>query len=161
MPPNAALVFDIEVIEIKDGAKPQNVFKEVDMDNNKKLTKEEVILGKNSIVPVQYGTRLIQEISTVRYCTYTEKFCNFCTRLVQVHCKFITSTKYSFSVGISNKKTLQFQHKSSISTITSRVWVQYKWSRSINKYNTSINIQEKSSASKNRYSTNAVQVLFK
>jgi len=42
VPPNAALVFDIEIVEIKDGAKPQNVFKEVDMDNNKKLTKEEV-----------------------------------------------------------------------------------------------------------------------
>lgn len=42
MPQNATLIFDVELLEIKDGAKPQNVFKEADADGNKKLTKEEV-----------------------------------------------------------------------------------------------------------------------
>jgi len=43
-PGNSPLLFSVHVIEIREGGKPPNVFKEVDVDGNKKLTKEEVAI---------------------------------------------------------------------------------------------------------------------
>jgi len=42
IPGNATLIFEIQLLDIKDGAKPPNVFKEVDTNGDKKLSKDEV-----------------------------------------------------------------------------------------------------------------------
>ncbi|XP_064598050.1 uncharacterized protein LOC135464554 [Liolophura sinensis] len=42
IPGGATLIFDVELLSIGDGPKPQNVFKEIDADNDKKLSKDEI-----------------------------------------------------------------------------------------------------------------------
>ncbi|RUS70856.1 hypothetical protein EGW08_021384 [Elysia chlorotica] len=42
IPPNAGLTFEVELIDIKDGQAPPNVFKEIDSNEDKFLSQEEV-----------------------------------------------------------------------------------------------------------------------
>jgi len=42
IPPNSDLSFDVELLEIKDGVPPPNVFKEIDIDDDKQLSQDEV-----------------------------------------------------------------------------------------------------------------------
>lgn len=42
IPPKSSLTFEVELLEIKDGAPPQNVFKEIDANADKQLSHEEV-----------------------------------------------------------------------------------------------------------------------
>lgn len=42
IPPNAGLTFEVELLEIKDGEVPPNVFKEIDVDGDKMLSRDEV-----------------------------------------------------------------------------------------------------------------------
>ena len=42
IPPKASLTFEVELLDIKDGVPPQNVFKEIDADEDNKLSQEEV-----------------------------------------------------------------------------------------------------------------------
>lgn len=42
IPPKSTLVFEVEILKIEDGPKPVNVFKEIDADNDGKLTRKEV-----------------------------------------------------------------------------------------------------------------------
>ncbi|KAK3802340.1 hypothetical protein RRG08_034488 [Elysia crispata] len=42
IPPNAGLTFEVELIEIKDGQAPPNVFKEIDENEDQFLSQEEV-----------------------------------------------------------------------------------------------------------------------
>ena len=42
IPPNSTLIFDCELVKIDDGPKPANVFREIDTDGNKELSKDEV-----------------------------------------------------------------------------------------------------------------------
>ncbi|XP_005099972.1 FK506-binding protein 2 [Aplysia californica] len=42
IPPNAGLSFEVELLEIKDGVPPPNVFKEIDVDGDKMLSADEV-----------------------------------------------------------------------------------------------------------------------
>ncbi|KAI8761216.1 uncharacterized protein LOC106070685 [Biomphalaria glabrata] len=42
IPPKASLTFEVELISLKDGQAPPNVFKEIDVDGDKFLSQEEV-----------------------------------------------------------------------------------------------------------------------
>lgn len=42
IPPRSTLIFEIEVIKVEDGPKPINVFKEIDTDNDNRLSRKEV-----------------------------------------------------------------------------------------------------------------------
>lgn len=42
IPPKSTLVFEIEVLGIEDGPKPLNVFKEIDTDNDNRLSRKEM-----------------------------------------------------------------------------------------------------------------------
>ncbi|XP_035223938.1 FK506-binding protein 2-like [Stegodyphus dumicola] len=42
IPPKATLIFEVELLEIEDGPAPVNVFKEIDIDNDKQLSREEI-----------------------------------------------------------------------------------------------------------------------
>lgn len=42
IPPNSGLTFDVELVGIEDGEIPPNVFKEIDTNNDKMLSQEEV-----------------------------------------------------------------------------------------------------------------------
>lgn len=44
IPGGATLIFDVELVSIRDGPKPQNIFKEIDADDDKLLSKDEVML---------------------------------------------------------------------------------------------------------------------
>lgn len=42
IPPNSTLTFEIEVLKIEDGPKPTNVFKEIDVNKDNRLSQREV-----------------------------------------------------------------------------------------------------------------------
>lgn len=42
IPPRSTLIFDIEIVDIQDGPKPVNVFKEIDADGDNRLSRKEV-----------------------------------------------------------------------------------------------------------------------
>jgi FKBP-type peptidyl-prolyl cis-trans isomerase (trigger factor) len=42
IPPNAGLTFEVDLLEVTDGEKPPNVFKEIDSDGDMKLSQDEV-----------------------------------------------------------------------------------------------------------------------
>lgn len=42
IPPGSTLTFDIEIIKVEDGPKPLNVFKEIDTDNDERLSRKEM-----------------------------------------------------------------------------------------------------------------------
>ncbi|XP_076441261.1 uncharacterized protein LOC143280484 [Babylonia areolata] len=42
IPPKSSLTFEVELLDIKDGTPPQNIFKEIDADEDKLLSKEEI-----------------------------------------------------------------------------------------------------------------------
>lgn len=42
IPPQSTLIFDIEIVDIQDGPKPVNVFKEIDADGDNRLSRKEV-----------------------------------------------------------------------------------------------------------------------
>lgn len=42
IPPNAGLTFVVELVGLKEGTPPPNVFKEIDTDNDKQLSQDEV-----------------------------------------------------------------------------------------------------------------------
>ena len=42
IPANATLVFDVELLDIQDGPKPENIFKKIDSDKDNQLSREEV-----------------------------------------------------------------------------------------------------------------------
>lgn len=42
IPPGSSLTFEVELLEIKEGVPPQNIFKEIDSDGDKKLSKKEI-----------------------------------------------------------------------------------------------------------------------
>ncbi|XP_052081079.1 FK506-binding protein-like [Mytilus californianus] len=44
IPPNANLMFEIELLQVHDGPKPPNVFGMIDIDNDKFLTRDELIM---------------------------------------------------------------------------------------------------------------------
>ena len=66
IPPNASLTFEVELLSIKDGQPPSNIFKEIDTDQNDLLSREEVqwILKSLSLILLQnyriYHARQIQ-----------------------------------------------------------------------------------------------------
>lgn len=44
IPPSSTLVFDIELLDIKNGPRSHDSFKEMDVNNDWKLSKEEVLM---------------------------------------------------------------------------------------------------------------------
>lgn len=42
IPPRSTLIFEIEVISVEDGPKPNNVFKDIDTDNDNRLSRKEI-----------------------------------------------------------------------------------------------------------------------
>ena len=44
IPPKSSLTFEVELLDIKDGNAPPNVFKEIDSNEDKFLSQEEVII---------------------------------------------------------------------------------------------------------------------
>ena len=42
IPPGATLVFEVELLAIEDGEPPKNIFKEIDVDGDNRLSKDEV-----------------------------------------------------------------------------------------------------------------------
>nr|UTK45788.1 FK506-binding protein 2-like protein [Crepidula fornicata] len=42
IPPDASLTFEVELVKIEDGMSPQNIFKQIDVDSDDLLSKEEV-----------------------------------------------------------------------------------------------------------------------
>lgn len=42
IPPKSTLVFEIEVLKVETGPKPVNVFREIDADNDNRLSRKEV-----------------------------------------------------------------------------------------------------------------------
>lgn len=42
IPANSTLIFEVEIVKIEDGPNPVNVFKEIDSDNDGKLSRKEV-----------------------------------------------------------------------------------------------------------------------
>lgn len=57
IPPKSTLVFDIEILKIESGPKPMNVFKEIDTDNDQRLSRKEVgeFLRKQLAANNQHG----------------------------------------------------------------------------------------------------------
>lgn len=45
IPPNSALVFDIEVLDIQNGPRSHESFREMDLNDDWKLSRQEVRLG--------------------------------------------------------------------------------------------------------------------
>lgn len=45
IPGGATLVFDVELMEIQEGQKTQNVFKDIDLDNDNLLSQDEVCIS--------------------------------------------------------------------------------------------------------------------
>jgi FK506-binding protein 14 len=43
IPPKATLKFEVECLKIEDGESPSNIFKEIDVDNDNQLSREEVM----------------------------------------------------------------------------------------------------------------------
>ncbi|XP_041374470.1 FK506-binding protein 2-like isoform X2 [Gigantopelta aegis] len=43
IPPGATLVFEVELLSIEDGDPPKNIFKEIDVDGDNRLSKDEVV----------------------------------------------------------------------------------------------------------------------
>lgn len=42
IPPKATLIFEVELLDVQDGPKPENIFKKIDTDEDNKLSREEV-----------------------------------------------------------------------------------------------------------------------
>lgn len=42
IPPNSTLVFEVECVQVEDGPAPVNVFKEIDVNGDKQLTRDEL-----------------------------------------------------------------------------------------------------------------------
>ena len=42
IPPSSTLHFDVELVQVADGEVPPNVFKEIDIDGDQHLTRDEV-----------------------------------------------------------------------------------------------------------------------
>lgn len=42
IPANSTLIFEVEILKIEDGPNPANVFKEIDVDQDGKLSRKEV-----------------------------------------------------------------------------------------------------------------------
>ena len=51
IPPKSSLTFEVELLNIKDGASPPNVFKEIDSNEDKFLSQEEVSAQMPLLVP--------------------------------------------------------------------------------------------------------------
>lgn len=45
IPPKATLIFEVELLDVQDGPKPENIFKKIDTDEDNKLSREEVRLS--------------------------------------------------------------------------------------------------------------------
>lgn len=43
IPPKATLIFEVELLDVQDGPKPENIFKKIDTDEDNKLSREEVL----------------------------------------------------------------------------------------------------------------------
>jgi len=63
IPPNSNLVFEIEMLQIHDGPKPPNVFKMIDIDSDKMLTRDEVC------------TKIFHCNIMILKCSYLFRFC--------------------------------------------------------------------------------------
>jgi hypothetical protein len=44
IPPKATLIFEVECLNIEEGPTPVNVFKEIDVNDDNQLSREEVIV---------------------------------------------------------------------------------------------------------------------
>nr|XP_022323836.1 FK506-binding protein 2-like isoform X1 [Crassostrea virginica] len=42
IPPKATLIFEVELLDVQDGPKPENIFKKIDTDEDNKLSREEI-----------------------------------------------------------------------------------------------------------------------
>ncbi|XP_062589996.1 uncharacterized protein LOC134251605 isoform X1 [Saccostrea cucullata] len=42
IPPKATLIFEVELLDIQDGPKPENIFKKIDTDEDNRLSREEI-----------------------------------------------------------------------------------------------------------------------
>lgn len=42
IPPKSTLIFEVELLDVQDGPKPENIFKKIDTDEDNKLSREEV-----------------------------------------------------------------------------------------------------------------------
>ena len=63
IPGGATLYFDIELLETEEGPQPVNVFKQIDMDNDAALSREELSIY------------LKQQVNKFRLFLYLQKFC--------------------------------------------------------------------------------------
>lgn len=56
IPPRSTLVFEVEILKVEDGPKPINVFKEIDADNDNRLSRKEVAeFLKKQLNQAQHG----------------------------------------------------------------------------------------------------------
>eukprot|EP00105_Crassostrea_gigas_P004193 XP_011417332.1 PREDICTED: FK506-binding protein 2 isoform X1 [Crassostrea gigas] len=42
IPPKSTLIFEVELLDVQDGPKPENIFKKIDTDEDNKLSREEI-----------------------------------------------------------------------------------------------------------------------
>jgi len=55
IPGGATLVFDVELVEIQEDQKPQNVFKDIDLDDDNLLSQDEVSISFQSFAIITVG----------------------------------------------------------------------------------------------------------
>ncbi|RUS70857.1 hypothetical protein EGW08_021385 [Elysia chlorotica] len=61
IPPNAGLTYEVELIDIKDGQAPRNVFKEIDSNEDKFLSQEELQKQTTLNNTIVRGVKLLEE----------------------------------------------------------------------------------------------------
>ena len=49
IPPSSTLHFDVELVQVADGEVPPNVFKEIDIDGDQHLTRDEVSCTQKNV----------------------------------------------------------------------------------------------------------------
>lgn len=66
IPPKSTLIFEVECIGLEDGPAPQNIFKEIDTDNDNQLSREELSEYLKNQVPAGEGNpdqdKLVEDI---------------------------------------------------------------------------------------------------
>lgn len=60
MPPNATVVFEVEVLSVSKGPRTMEAFGRMDLDKDKILSKAEVTLFYNLVITIKARTQLVQ-----------------------------------------------------------------------------------------------------